>query len=319
MANEKGIKASIPPNKLSTAITKPKRADGKPNTVEVKISRPKELILLFWVDEEDKQLAESSNGDFYGKSDRTLFSESAQTRMQNIKKSDWYNENIHMIHCSPIKAFHEIKIIVDNYIKKYGGKEKIKTREIGIFSHAANDGPACYETPNIPPLPSNKNQMNILGGWDSIDFNWKNDAKKPPLCIFYGCNTGKNPDGFAHRISKLSNFKDVVIWGQSTYSYPSFFPDYRVITVARALADKAMPELVKKGANTIWDISGYTYMVGGRSGDGKKALYILSPNGVKLTREQLKSYPPAVVMKYFKNSSYMGQTHQGVFNDHRKN
>ncbi|MBJ9902068.1 hypothetical protein I5703_05205, partial [Acinetobacter bereziniae] len=44
------------------------------NTQHVKITRKKQLFLLFWVAEEDK-----------GKS---LFSESAQTRMKNIKRSD---------------------------------------------------------------------------------------------------------------------------------------------------------------------------------------------------------------------------------------
>ncbi|WP_350583434.1 hypothetical protein, partial [Pseudomonas sp. HY2-MNA-CIBAN-0224] len=46
------------------------------NNKKVKISPPIELFLLFWVDEWD--------------SGTKMFSESAQTRLKNIKKSSWY-------------------------------------------------------------------------------------------------------------------------------------------------------------------------------------------------------------------------------------
>lgn len=45
MANETGIK-NISPSKLSTATAKPHRADGQPNTVEVKITRKVSLELI---------------------------------------------------------------------------------------------------------------------------------------------------------------------------------------------------------------------------------------------------------------------------------
>ncbi len=247
------------------------------NTVEQKITRPEpmlELILLFWIDEDD--------------SGRKMFSESCQTRLQNIMKSSWYDTTIHKVHCPPIQAIHEIGPIITNWTNKYGGKDKIKTREIGVFSHSANDGPISYHTNNVPPAPGWPSQMAITGGWDAIDFNWK----YPAMCVFYGCNSGRDStNGFAKRLSALNNFKDIVIWGQSTSSYPSFIPDYRVTTAARSM-------------NIGWDV-GPTYMVGGNGGEGWKAT---SPS---------TSYPPANPLFYFKNVVKIGGTHQGIFNDHR--
>ncbi|UYZ83947.1 hypothetical protein MTZ49_15355 [Entomomonas sp. E2T0] len=293
----------------SNEETMGKTSSTEKNIVKQKISRPKELILLFWIDEEDK------NGGYDG---RTLFSEAAQTRMENIKKSSWYNEKIHKVHNPPIQAIHEIGPIINNWTSKYGGKDKIKTREIGVFSHAAGDGPISYHTANIPPVTGWPVQMAITGGWDAIDFNWKEQGA---ICVFYGCNTGHNPEGFAHSLSKLSNFSGVTVWGQSTSAFPSFYPNYRVTTVARSAADGFFPNIVRKTAQTTWDLMGPTYMVGGNSGEGVKSTYIFGSltNSVnQLTDEELKSYPPANVLKYFQNGNYEGQTHQGVFNDHRK-
>lgn len=131
-----------------------------------KITRPVELFLLFWVDEDD--------------SGRKMFAESAQTRMENIKGSSWYDDKIHKVHCPAIQAIHEIKTITTAWINKYGGKDKAYIRENGIFSHAALDGPISVFTENIPPVPDCKCQMAIPKGWDTIDFNW---TKKIP-CVF---------------------------------------------------------------------------------------------------------------------------------------
>ncbi|WP_435525427.1 hypothetical protein [Chryseobacterium indoltheticum] len=66
--------------------------------------------------------------------------------------------------------------------------------------------------------------------WEKIEVLWSPSGK----FVFYGCNTGNNGgvfNNFVENISKLSNFKDIEIWGQSTSSFPSFYPDYRVTTI----------------------------------------------------------------------------------------
>lgn len=256
--------------KVTTGTTK---AQGD-NIITQQITRPKELFLLFWINEDDKG--------------EKMFSEASQTRLKNIKRASWYDENIHKVHCPPIQAFHEIKTIVSEWIDKYGGRDKVTVREVGVFSHSATlHGPICYDTPNIPPAPGWSIQMGISGGWDSIDFNWKSNCA---MCVFYGCNSGHDiPEGFALRISQLKNFQNVAIWGQSASSFPSFEPNIRITTPARSM-------------NTGWDV-GQTYMVGGGPGEGSKA--ITGP------------HPNARFMNKFINGVKVGSNHQGVFNDHK--
>lgn len=246
------------------------------NILNQKITRPVELFLLFWVDEDDPG--------------RKMFSESAQTRMRNIKNSSWYNENIHKVHCPPIQAIHEIKTITTAWIDKYGGGDKAHIREIGVFSHAALDGPISVYTANIPSVSDCKCQMDIPNGWDAIDFNW---AKENAICVFYGCNSG-HKDGFSQKISALSNFKNVMIWGQSTSTFPSFFPDKRKTTL-----DRSYDFCLDIG----WD-AGPTYMVGGNDKEGYSA--VISGIGVDVNP-----------LNFFMNGKYKGTSHQGVFNDHR--
>lgn len=215
-----------------------------------------------------------------------MISEACQTRIQNIKRAFWYDENLHKVHCPPIQAYHEIKTIVTSWIDKYGGKDKAKVREIGIFSHSGSDGPISYCTPNIPSIPSWSGQMEISGGWDAIDFNWK---EKDSICVFYGCNSGRDSsNGFALRISAQKNFQNVAVWGQSTSSFPSFKPDIRITTPARAM-------------DTGWDI-GPTYMVGGNINEGSEAIF--------------GPYPYANPMNYFINGVKNGSDKQGAFNNH---
>lgn len=96
------------------------------------ISRPAELFLLFWVDEIEPTVDTSWNptGHLTG---RDFFKEAAQTRLINLKTEVWYNSRIHKIHCPPIQYFSEIQTIIDNYLNKYGGVNKVKIREISFF------------------------------------------------------------------------------------------------------------------------------------------------------------------------------------------
>ena len=52
------------------------------------------LILLFYIDEDHK-------GKF-------MISESAQTRLQNVKKNSWYDNKTYKAHCIPIQSVDEI-------------------------------------------------------------------------------------------------------------------------------------------------------------------------------------------------------------------
>ncbi|ECC1692589.1 hypothetical protein QF91_000329 [Salmonella enterica subsp. salamae] len=242
------------------------------NVIVQKITRHVEIFLLFWVNESDPAVK--------------MFSESAQTRMKNIKKASWFDEKVHKVHCPPIQSIQEVKTVVSAWINKYGGKDKAQVKEVGIFSHAALDGPISVYTANTPSVPDCSCQMAITGGWDNIDFNW---VRKDALCVFYGCNSG-HKNGFSQKISALGNFKDVSVWGQSTSTFPSFYPDKRKTTLDRA-------------SNLVWDLEP-TYMVGGNENEGYLA--IISLTGIDINP-----------LNYFLNGEYKGTSHQGMFNDHR--
>ncbi|WP_271784931.1 hypothetical protein [Aquimarina algiphila] len=262
-------------------------ADDASVECEVKFV-PIELLLIFYIDEDHKG--------------NTLMAEVAQTRLKNIKNSDWYDSNIHKVHCPPIQSIDEIIKIVPKYYKKYGGKEKVVVKEIGVVSHSGGDGPISYETEiKICPIKDWPHQMDMCG-WEQIELTW---AKEDPICVFYGCNSGRKNNGFAMRISKLSNFRDVEVWGQSTSSFPSFYPDYRVTSLARSMG-------------TGWDIRGHSYLVGGDGGKGWDATSY-KPNKDTLDEETLKKdFPKANPMNCYKNGTHVRETHQGYFNDHRK-
>ena len=90
--------------------------------------------------------------------------------------------------------------------------------------------------------------------------------------------------------------------GQSTSSFPSVFPDYRVTTGARSIP-------IFGGAG--WDIAN-TYMVGSLGGKG---LDSITWQGVE--KPNLKDFPKAEVMRFYKNNTITNNSHQGIFNDHR--
>lgn len=152
--------------------------------------------------------------------------------------------------------------------------------------------------------------MAIKDGWDSIDYNW---VKVGGRYVFYGCNSGTDANnGFAKRLATLDNCEGVAIWGQSTASYPSFYPTYRVSNVIRA-SEIQVPY--------AFDI-GHTYMVGCDGGKGWDAMKFSS----KLTGYfflsdkdlEKNQYPKANPMRCFVKGNIAMTTHQGFFNDHRQ-
>lgn len=253
------------------------------------------LFLFFYIDENHKG--------------KHMISESCQTRLKNLKKISWYDGKKYKAFSIPIQSVDEILEQIPIIVKKHSESDtkRVVMAEIGVFSHAGGDGPISYNKKvKVCPEPNYKQQM-LMCGWEQIDVLWSPSGK----CVFYGCNTGNtsaNWNHFAENISNLKNFKNVEIWGQSDYSFPSFYPDYRVTSLARSLGE----------SGTGWDMRGNTYQVAGNTGEGKKAVS-LKPNKDTLSNEQLKEngYPKAKIMNVYKNGKLIKSSHQGVFNDHR--
>jgi hypothetical protein len=249
------------------------------------------LILLFYIDEDHKG--------------KHMISESAQTRLQNVKKNSWYDDKIYKAHCIPIQSVDEIITQTTAILKKHEDKN-VYVHEMGVFSHAGGDGPISYnkDVINCPADPTWPHQMSECG-WEQLKVVWSLNSK----CVFYGCNTANEGWGsFAKKLSNLANFKDVEVCGQTTSSFPSYYPNYRVTSVARSMG----------GNGTGWDIREKTYQVGGNPGEGKKALS-LHPFKDTLSEDTLKKggYPIANPINFYKNGILIKSTHQGVFNDHR--
>jgi hypothetical protein len=273
----------IPPKKISNAKT----SSQKNNIQQFKITRKKQLFLLFWVAEEDKG--------------RDFFKESAQTRLINLKTFKSFDKNIHKVHCPPLHGFTEIQKIIDNWINHYGGKEKVEVKEVSFFSHAGLDGPIIYSAETTTPVemlePKYKSQLKIEY-WQKINFYWAKESR----LNFFGCNTAyleSEQKRFARVVSGLSNTNNIVISGQPTSSFPSFYPNRRFTSVARSLVYKD----VNYSPEFAWDV-GPTYMVAGNSKEGKKALKL--NDFVKVNR-----------MLFYRNNSIILESDQAFFNDHR--
>ncbi|WP_144283267.1 hypothetical protein [Chryseobacterium echinoideorum] len=260
------------------------------------------LFLFFYIDEDHKG--------------KHMISESCQTRLKNLKKISWYDGKKYKAFSIPIQSVDEILEQIPIIVKKHSESDtkRVVMAEIGVFSHAAGDGPISYNKEVINcPISGWPQQMDMCG-WEQIDVLWSPSGK----CVFYGCNTG-NPSAsknFAQNISNLSNFKDVEVWGQSTSSFPSFYPDYRVTSAARSIDGDYSGGIIENGLG--WDIRGNTYQVAGNKGEGKKSISY-RPDKSSLTEEELKKggYPKANVMNCYKNGTLIKSSHQGVFNDHR--
>lgn len=152
----------IPPRKTSTA-----RTSTQENNIQyIKITRKKQLFLLFWVAEKD-----------VGKD---FFKESAQTRLINIKTFKNFDETIHKVHCPPLHGFTEIQKIIDYWVNHYGGKDQVEVKEVSFFSHAGLDGPIIYSAINNTPVemlePQYKSQL-IMEYWQKINFYWAKDSR----------------------------------------------------------------------------------------------------------------------------------------------
>lgn len=281
------------PNTIIGNYEEINKTDEKENTF---------LYLFFYIDEDHKG--------------KNMISEACQTRLKNKKKQKWYDDKKHKAFSIPIQSIDEILDQITKIVKKHseGGTKRAIIGELGIFSHAGGDGPISYNKEvKICPEPTYKSQM-LMCGWEQINVEWGNNAK----CVFYGCNTANtNPtwNNFARNISNLANFKNVEVWGQSKSSFPSYYPDYRVTSLARSLDKEHTKGIIENGLG--WDLRSNTYQVAGNAKEGKKAISYRPDKG-SLTENELKQggYPKANVMNCYKNGILIKSTHQGVFNNH---
>ena len=173
-----------------------------------------------------------------------MFRAAAETRKYDIEHSDFFDPANDIVLLIPIQDLAGISQLVGNAVDTYS-ENFGKTAEFSIWSHASFDGPR-----GTVPTSTNaidKKQMSIEG-WGNIDFNWGNGA----TANFYGCRTGEENGenaSFATRVSSISNFRDVTVYGQTTSAYPSIYTNVRLNTQEMMKGRFSYP----------------TYMVGGKS------------------------------------------------------
>ena len=159
------------------------------------------------------------------------FKDAALTRKYDIEHSKDFNKNEDIVVmcgiCDLGTLSGTVDKIVGNFSEKYG-----KTAEFSIWSHSGIDGPrGGVETSSYP---KDKTQLS-LEGWSKIDFNWDDQA----TANFYGCNSGTDPGegrySFVTNLSSLDNFRDVDVFGQTSFAYSSEYTDVRSTTFQMAL------------------------------------------------------------------------------------
>jgi RHS repeat-associated protein len=158
----------------------------------------------------------------------------ALTRKYDIESSKGFDskrDKVIVLDISDLgKLEQEVETTTKTYSKNYGG-----TVEFGIFSHSALEGPTGGTNTSGPDAIT-PNQINVTG-WGKIDFNWADNSKNRAL--FYGCRGGvyrnDKKSAFVQELSLLPNFKDVTLGGQSSYSFPSEYADYRSPSFAQTL------------------------------------------------------------------------------------
>jgi len=213
------------------------------------------------------------------------FKASAQTRKEKIESGKNFNsetDKVLMIGVSDISDVGTMsEWAADTYSEKYG-----QTAEVGVWSHGGWDGPTGSQPTSIYPLSSGSWQMSPEG-WGSFDFKWKKGAS----LSFYGCNTGrdeKNGEWYssgARNVSAQDNMKDVNVWGQSSYTYPSMYPHLKASTYIR-----------EKGF-----FFGPTYMVGGNLEEKTKSFWFYPSS----------SFPAANPMNVYRGGKKVKSAYQG--------
>jgi RHS repeat-associated protein len=170
-----------------------------------------------------------------------MFEAAALTRKVDIERSSGFDSKRDKVVVLAVQNVAEIKYkvkeITVEFSPTYG-----KTAEFGLWSHGAMDGPIGSENTTEDAIAPT--QMTIKG-WAKIEFNWSQNGENC-RAGFYGCRTGvlqtnseylygadvqsKRPipgSSFVEKLSNENNFKNVTVVGQTSYSFPSKFTNYR--------------------------------------------------------------------------------------------
>ena len=213
-----------------------------------------------------------------------MFKAAAETRKKEIESKNEFNQGKDIVLMFELKDLGQMKDMVSNAVNTYS-EQYGQTAEVGIWSHAAWNGPIGSE-PTTGDNALDNYQM-TLNGWNEINFNWSENANM----VFYGCNAGNDyregkwVGSFSRDISSLSNYKSVNIWGQKSSAYPSFSPYERATNLAKTIG---------YGYGI-----GDTYMVGGNAKQGKQSLWFMPD-----------TYPPANRMNIYKNGRFVRSAFQ---------
>lgn len=177
-----------------------------------------------------------------------MFRASALTRKKDIESGKNFDPSKDIVIVMSVKDLASIKEDVSGIVKQYSPNYG-QTQEFSVWSHAGTDGPTGTVSTSSNQLDGKQMSLN---GWSEIDFNWKNNGKGAKT-NFFGCRTGVNIEetrivgyhpnkygakaipeylttvtSFSTEISKLPNFENVTIGGQTSSAFPSQFTDYRL-------------------------------------------------------------------------------------------
>ena len=159
------------------------------------------------------------------KEDGRMFLQAALTKAYDFLNDKNISGDNDIMIINNVQDLSEIESKVNNIVDKYSGKYG-KTRYFGMFSHSGLDGPTGGIETSKYTL--DKKQMSLVG-WSKINFNW---TETNASAAFYGCRSGVNntsgkDDAFTTKLSGLDNFKNVRVYGQTDYTYPSRYTNIR--------------------------------------------------------------------------------------------
>jgi hypothetical protein len=158
-------------------------------------------------------------------SDKAFYQAAMTRALDKLKKGEIGEGDIYVLKgISDLgKLGDEVSNVVSQYSEQYG-----QTKEFGIWSHGALDGPTGSQAASKDALSEGSSQLSITG-WGNIDFNWVDNGG---IAGFYGCRTGSDESGsaFNQKNSIGENMKDVSVWGQTARSWPSPYTNIRQTT-----------------------------------------------------------------------------------------
>ncbi|RZJ72575.1 DUF6443 domain-containing protein [Flavobacterium sp.] len=180
---------------------------------------------ILYIDPDGKDIYLYYTTEGNSKKDDTMFWQAALTRARDFINSGETDSN-DIFRITRVKDLASIKTDAESFIAKNSEKYG-KTKEFGVWSHAGTDGPVGTAETSKNALSLMENRQMSLEGWADIKFNWAENAR----AFFYGCQTSVDPSGekkgFTTEVSGLSNFKDVSVFGQTSYTYPSMYANSR--------------------------------------------------------------------------------------------